>query len=209
MRLRSTAPLQLGLDDDRQAIVEAMRQHTTSAARILWEDHATSPLASHWTPLLPLLTERAYIGGLDAESGIEHATNGLIDGVLMGQPIRDWSDDDLREYCRRYNIGWVACTSPAACARLRSWPRAHRLATLPPSEVGQSPGCLFAVRRDAYSFALTGSAHWLDADLQRIVLGDVIPPRDGSDHHGKKQIQLSLHYQAGMRVAPSRVVLDS
>lgn len=209
MRLRSTEPLQLGLDDDRQAIVEAMRQHTTSAARILWEDHATSPLASHWTPLLPLLTERAYMGGLDAESGIEHATNGLIDAVLMGRPLRDWSDDDLREYCRRYNIGWIACASASACARLEKWSRAERTATLPPSEAGQPPTCLFTVRRTRYSFALTGSAHWLDADPQRIVLADVIPPSDGSSNHGKRPIQLSLHYQAGMRVAPGRVVLDS
>jgi hypothetical protein len=208
-RLRGTPPFQLGLDADREALVEALRQHTTSEARILWEDHVSSPLTAHWTPLLPLLTERAYIGGLDAEAGIEYATNGLIDSVLMGRPLRDWSEDDLHEYCKRYNIGWIVCASPAACERLQQWRHAERLATLPPSETGQPPACLFAVHRKSYSFALTGSARWIDADPQRIVLGDVIPPHDGSDHHGKKPIQLSLHYQAGMRVVPSRVVVDS
>jgi hypothetical protein len=209
MRLRSTEPLQLGLDADQQAILEALRQHTTAEARILWEDRAVAPLASHWTPLLGLLTERAYIGGLDTDVRIEHTTNGLADAVLMGRPIRDWSDAALSEYCTRYNIGWIVGWSPAACERLRSWSGAHRLATLPPAAAGEPPGCLFAVRRRGYSFALTGSARWLSADTHRIVLGDVVPPRGGPDNHGKKQILLSLHYQAGMRVAPSRVLLDS
>jgi hypothetical protein len=209
MRWRGAEPFQLGLDADRQTIVEALRQHTTNEARILWEDRAVSPLASHWTPLLPLWTERAYIGGLDADAGIEHATNGLLDGVLMGRPLRDWSDDDLREYCRRYNIGWIACASPGARERLEKWPRAGRVVELPPSEPGQPPTCLFAVRRDHSSYALTGSARWLEADPQRIVLGDVSPPREGSDARGRRQVLLSLHYQAGMRVAPSRVSLDS
>jgi len=208
-RLLGADSLQLGLDADQQAVLEAVGEHTTPEARILWEDRVTPPLAPHWTPLLTLLTERAYIGGLDAEAGIEHTTNGLTDAVLMGRPIRDWSDDALREYCQRYNIGWVVCWSPAACARLRDWPRARRLATLPPASAGEPPGALFAVRRRRYSFALAGTARWLAADPQRIILGDVAPPRGGSDNHGKKQILLSLHYQAGMRVAPSRVLLDS
>ncbi|HTU20722.1 MAG TPA: hypothetical protein VMG10_21860 [Gemmataceae bacterium] len=208
-RLLRPSALQLGLDADQQAILDAVREHTTSEARILWEDRVTQPLSPHWTPLLTLLTERAYIGGLDAEAGIEHTTNGLTDAVLMGRPIRDWSDDALEEYCTRYNIGWVACWSAAACERLRDWPRARRLATLPPPAPGEPPGGLFAVRRSRYSFALIGSARWLAADPQRIILGDVTPTRGEADNHGKKQILLSLHYQAGMRVAPSRVVLDS
>ncbi len=208
-RLLGASPLQLGLNTDQQAIVEALREHTTVEARILWEDRTIASLGSHWTPLLPLLTERAYVGGLDAESGIEHTTNGLVDAVLMGRPLRDWNDDNLAEYCKRYNIGWVACWSPAACARLRDWPRAALTATLPPCDPGEPPGYLFAVRRSHYSFALAGSARWLGGDTQRIVLADVVPQRGGADNHGKKQICLSLHYQAGMRVAPSRVLLDS
>jgi hypothetical protein len=209
MHLRQAAPLQLGLDVNQQAILETLQQHTTSEARILWEDRAIAPLASHWTPLLTLLTDRAYIGGLDTDVRIEHTTNGLADAVLMGRPIRDWHDDALDEYCTRYNVGWIVGWSPAACERLRNWPGAMRIATLPSPAEGEPPGCLFAVRRQGYSFALTGSARWLSADTQRIVLADVIPPHGGPDNHGKKQIVLSLHYQAGMRVAPSRVLLDS
>lgn len=200
--------MQLGLDADQQTILEEVREHTTPEARILWEDRVASPRTPHWTPLLTLLTERAYIGGLDAEAGIEHTTNGLTDGVLMGRPMHDWSDEALSEYCKRYNIGWMVCWSPAACERLRDWPKVRRLATLPPSTAGGPPGCLFAVDRKRYSFALSGSARWLDATPQRIILGDVAAPASSADDHGKKPILLSLHYQAGMRVAPSRVHLD-
>jgi hypothetical protein len=208
-RLRSAVPLQLGMSSQQQAIVESLRQHTTPEARILWEDRAIAPLASHWTPLLALRTERAYIGGLDPDVRIEHTTNGLADAVLMGRPVRDWSDDALDEYCMRYNIGWIVCWSPAACERLHNWPNAKRIAALPSAVEGEPPGCLFAVCRRGYSFALTGSTRWLSADTHRIVLGDVVPPRSGPDNHGKKQILLSLHYQAGMRIAPNRVLLDS
>jgi hypothetical protein len=205
----SAEPLQLGLDADQEAIVEALRQHTSAEARILWEDRATAALASHWTPLLPLLTQRAYVGGLDAETRIEHTTNGLTDAVLLGRPIHEWSNEALDEYCKRYNIGWVACWSPAACERLSHWPHATKKAVLPPTAAGEPTGCLFAVSRNGYSFALIGSARWLSADTHRIVLGDVVPPSGESNSHGKKQILLSLHYQAGMHVAPSRVRLDS
>jgi hypothetical protein len=208
--LRRAVPLQLGLNNSQQAILDALRQHTSSEARILWEDSTiVEPLETHWTPLLSLLTDRAYVGGLDTDVRIEHTTNGLADAVLMGRPIRDWSDDALSEYCTRYNIGWIVCWSPEACKRLHHWPGAKGITRLPPAVAEYVPGWLFAVQRQGYSFALTGSARWLSADTQRIILGDVVPPHDGPDNHGKKQVVLSLHYQDGMRVAPDRVLLDS
>jgi hypothetical protein len=195
--------LQLGLDADQQKLVDALRQHTSSGARILWEDRRTTPQTPQWAVLLPLLTEREYIGGLDPEAGIEHTANGLCDAALIGKPVREWQDDMLREYCKRYNIGWVVCWSSAASERFRKWDRAELTATLPPCAQGEPPGCLFTVRR-RHSYALLGSAQWLGADPDRIVLGDVAPPQSGV-----KVILLSLHHQAGMRVSPSRVVIDS
>jgi hypothetical protein len=208
-RLLGAAPLQLGLDDDQQAILQAIREQTTPQARILWEDRSFNSPCAHWTPLLSLLTERAYVGGLDAEAGIEYTTNGLVDALLVGKPIRDWKDDELQEYCERYNIGWVACWSPATCERLQKWRGAEQLVCLPSCIGGETPGYLFRVPRVRHSFALIGSAKWLSADQQHIVLGDVVPQRGGSDTRGEKQVLLSLHYQAGMRVAPSRVKLES
>ncbi len=108
-RLLGTSPLQLGLDADQRALIETLQAQTTAQARILWEDRRGTPLSAHWTALLPLLTERAYVGGLDPEAGIEYTANALADQCLAGKPVRDWSEGELREYCQRYNIGWVVC----------------------------------------------------------------------------------------------------
>lgn len=206
-RLYGTTPLHLGLDDNQHALLDTLQAHTTPHARILWEDRRASPTAAHWTALLPLLTERVFVGGLDPEAGIEHAMNGLTDQALAGRPLPDWKEDELRVYCERYNIGWVVCWSPATCARFGKWDRAALTATLPPDNPGDPPGCLFTLRR-THSFALAGSVHSFDADAQRIVLSDVVPWRGGPDAR-RGQVLLSLHYQAGMRVAPSRVHIDS
>jgi hypothetical protein len=203
--LLGPSPLQLGLGENQRALLRTVEEHTTPQARILWEDRCGTPLSPHWTALLAVLTERSYVGGLDAEAGIEHTANGLTDQVLAGRPVRDWKDEELREYCERYNIGWVVCWSPAACSRFSRWDKAERTATLPPGSAEEPPGCLFTLRR-THSFALVGSAQWLAADSQRIVLTDVVPDPDGRRHEdGKAPILLSLHFQAGMRVVPSRV----
>ena len=60
-------------------------------------------------------------------------------------------------------------------------------------------GWLLALRHKP-TFALRGSAQWLAADAQRIVLEDVRPENG--------QVLLSLHYQKGLRVTPSRVVVQ-
>ena len=70
----------------------------------------------------------------------------------------------------------------------------------------QGSGCLYRIRRHL-SYALFGSARWLSADASRIDLGDVVPERRHPED-GTGEVVLSLHYQAGMRVAPSRVRLE-
>ncbi len=60
-------------------------------------------------------------------------------------------------------------------------------------------GMLFRLKRD-YSYALVGQVESLHADSQRILLCNV-KPKDG-------KVILSLHYQKGMQVSPSRVRID-
>jgi hypothetical protein len=194
-RYAAPAPLVVGLGPERAEIVAALREQTTPAARILWEDRTGPPGLARWTPLLPLWTGRAYVGGLDPEAGIEHAHVGFTDQLLMGRPVKNWTDAELDDYCRRYNVGWVVCWSPAAVERFHAWPGAEALATLQDRETG----CLFRLRR-APSFALKGQARWLGADWRRISLADVVP-EDG-------QVVLSLHYQAGMQVSPNHVRVE-
>lgn len=198
-RCTSAVPLEIGLGGPREALLAALREHTTPEARILWEDHRPeSSRAPQWGALLPLLTERPFLGGLDPHARIEHVqTTAFNDQVLAGRLISDWSDADLEDFCRRYNVGWVVCRSRRAEQRFRAWTGARLAATLD----GDVPRRLFALQRPL-SFALKGSqAKLLRADCDHIALGDVVPNEDG-------EVVLSLHYQAGMQVSPSRVQLE-
>jgi hypothetical protein len=193
-------PLALGLGPERQALVQELMAQTTADARILWEDRTGPRDAALWTALLPLLTQdggggRYFLGGLDPDGTIEHTQGGFTDQTLGGRHISQWKDDELRDYCQRYNVGWVVCWSPAAVARFAAWQDGAQVATL--SERG--PGALFEVRHP-HSFTLKGKATWLDADCEHVTLGDVVPENG--------QVVLSLHYQAGMRALPGRVQVE-
>jgi hypothetical protein len=197
-RLARPQLLQVGLSTERLDLVEQLRTHTTSKARILWEDRSGSRLSSRWTALLPLLTERTFVGGLDPESGIEHTVMGLTEGRLASQPLSEWGSAELQEYCARYNIGWVVCWSDAAVERFADWAE-HGYAEAACVLHDEGEGCLFAVRQP-HPFALVGSAQLLHADSQRIVLGNVTPQAG--------VVVLSLHYHSGLYAAPSRVHLE-
>jgi hypothetical protein len=187
-------PLPLGLTPAQEQVVEELRARTTSEARILWEDRPRAESTGRWSALLPLLTERPFVGGLDPEASIEHTADGLAGQALVGRPLGDWTDGELAEYCWRYNIGWVVCWSPASVQRFEHWSKAKREFTF---EDGQ--GVLFTLNRPR-TFVLKGKATWLKAEVDRVVLSDV-QPVDG-------EVVLSLHYQEGLTVSPSRVKVD-
>src|SRR5205085_2175349 len=88
-------PLAVGFTHEQEQVMAAVREQTTPAARILWDDTGDRRPGWNWTALLPLLTDRAYLGGLDPESGVEHSFCGMRDGNLNGRPLADWADADL------------------------------------------------------------------------------------------------------------------
>jgi hypothetical protein len=194
LRCGGTRPLAIGLAPEDQALVEAILQHTTPAARILWEDCGDTTTASHWSALLPVLTNRAYLGGLDANACIEHAYPALVELNLAGRPISNWKDEELMDFCRHYNAGWAVCRSAAAIARFRGWLDKDPVVTI----VGSQPACLYEL--PPRSFILKGHARLLSADFSHLALADVDPDE------GK--VVLSLHYQPGLRASPSRVEIE-
>jgi hypothetical protein len=195
-RCAGARPLEIGLGPEREVLVAALREHTTTEARILWEDRPLADTAAHWTALLAQRTGRAFLGGLDPQLGIEHAHAGFCDQVLAGRLIGDWSDAELDDFCRRYNVGWLVCWSRAAEQRLRTWKSARLVTQLDADGLR-----LYAVDR-VPSYALKGGrVKWLHADSEHIALADVVPNESG-------EVVLSLHYQAGMQVSPSRVRLE-
>ncbi len=160
-------PLAFGLNAERQDLVDLLLRYTTKDARILWEDRLTSRRDSRWAAMLPLLTEgRSFIGGLDPDATIEPSDICLMNLCLDRVPIATWSDEQLAGYCRRYNIGWVVCWSPAVVQRFRDWPGVEIVA--PVHDNGE--GVLLKVKRQP-SYALKGKAELVEASYRRITFG--------------------------------------
>lgn len=189
-------PLHVGLGPQRQELVDNIVAHTTPEARILWEDRLDQPLG--WTALLPVLTDRAFLGGLDPHSHIDYTYASLVDQKLAGRSLSDWSDVELDDFCRRYNVGWVVCWSPAAQARFSGWQQAGK-AVITATLRDDIEGRLFTLQRPR-SYILKGQARLLRADSEHIILADVIP-EDG-------QVILSMHYQTGLHVSPARLRIE-
>jgi hypothetical protein len=194
-RGRGTTPLVIGLGPARAEVVETLTRVTTSKARILWEDFPEGNAGQHWTALFPLWTDRYFLGGLDPDAAIEHSYASFMDQNLAGRPVIHWSDAQLEEFCRRYNVGWIVCWSPAAKARIGTWKKADPIVHLGE----RKEGCVYAIRRP-HTFALRGKAKLIHADCRHITLADVVP------QEGK--VVLSLHYQADLRASPSRALVE-
>lgn len=194
-RCTEPRPFELGLSDERQELVETLTRLTTPEARVLWEDRAVGRTDSRWPALLPLLTERHYLGGLDPDGFIEPSSICLLKQALEQRAIALWKDDELARYCDRYNVGWVVAWSPAVVKRFAEWSGAERQADVKDG----SDGVLFRVRRSP-SYALKGRAAVQRADSEYIILRDVTPV-DG-------EVVLSWHYQHGLRASPGRVQVE-
>jgi hypothetical protein len=202
-RGQGNTPFEIGLGDDQRELVRVLSDQTSPDARILWEDRPGSSRTAGWTALLPQLTGRSFLGGLDPDADIEHAYARLAEQTLAGQALADWDNKDLAEFCDRYNVGWAVCWSSPAIKRFREWPEARETAVVD----CETRGVLFTLPRPPRGYVRKGKAEWSAADSERIVLKNVRPEPGGDE------VELSLHYQEGLRVTPSRVrierVLDS
>ncbi|VTS07658.1 hypothetical protein [Tuwongella immobilis] len=188
--------LEIGFDPDRLQLIQQLQALTNTDARILWEDRPLLNRQSGWTALLPQLTQRAFLGGLDSEGQVEHMFARMNQDRLGDRDLSEWTNQELMQFCDRYNVGWVICWTPRTLARWREFPHAREVATLR----DRGTGVMFAIQRQP-SFILRGKAKWAQADWRRIALTDVEPDENG-------EIVLSLHDQTGWRVAPSYVRLD-
>lgn len=194
IRFSTAEPLAIGLGREEKSIIDMLINYTGPEARILWENRAGEK--SHWTALLSLLTGRSYIGVLDPLHTTQHARTGLVDDALNDRAIQSFSDVELEQYSRLYNIGWIVAWSPAVGQRLAKWPSAKLVANV--TDAGK--GWLFAIQPHVPTFTLKGQAQLVHADAHHITLADVVP-EDGV-------VVLSLHYQSGMRALPSRVEIE-
>ena len=191
-RLLNPTPLQLGLSDRQSQIVKYLATKTPPEGRILWEE---SPGNLGWTALLPMLTKRDYLGGLDHHAPIEHMHARLIDGKLAGVPMGLWSPVKLKQFLRRYNLHVIVCSSAESVStfrRLSGWREVARL-------TDQIEASVF--RDDMVpNLFLKGKGRVIQLDWQRIALAEV-EPEDG-------EVVLSLHFQNGWRISPGFVTME-
>lgn len=183
--------LSLGLSEEQEQLIQTIRASTSRDARILIEDRENV----RWMPLLADRSERAFLGGLDPDPGVEHFFARLTPPLLAGRPLTDWTDAELDRFCWRYNVSNVICWSPDAVTRFHNWSGCEP--AIPVREHGD--GWLFTIQREP-SFVLKGKARITRMDAERIALNDV-EPEEG-------MLLLSLHYQDGWRVSPSHIEIE-
>lgn len=215
VRLTMRRPLPLGIPSEARALVAMLERHTTPDRRILLEDQLrlwepTDPESTHWTPLLPLLIDRSFIGGLYELAPLPHNYASFGDFHLAGRRIDRWSYEELREFLRLYNVGWVVTWSrrtradepPRATEVFAAAPFCRPLLTVPrySSRPSESIYTLFEVTFET-DWAVEGHAKLERAGFDTITFKDLNPPRNGGP------LVLSLHYDPGL-VPRERVKLE-
>jgi hypothetical protein len=187
----------IGFTPEQQQLIAILNEQTTPEARVLWDETFNQRAGWNWSALLPLYTKCAFLGGLDPESGVEHSYCAMCSRQLTGRALCEWSDADLLEFCRWYNVGWVVARSPEAIERWGKLAKAKPIAQL--MEDGQ-PVVLYVLDRPR-SFILKGTATWQSANTRRIILTNVVP--DGGE------VWLSLHMLEGLLVSPSYIHVEA
>lgn len=213
LHLRNTRRLAVGLRPEMIALVAWIDENTDHSARILFEDQRrlwedTEPESMHWTPLLPLLTGREFIGGLYHLAIIPHRRAAFGDWHLGGEgdrTIRDWSPDELRAFCELYNVGWVITWSRASPLKdggrplstdvFAALPFCERVAIVPrySGRRDENLYSIFRMHREP-SFFARGRGRVTRVDYNRLELAD-LEPESG-------RIVLRYHWQDGFRSEP-------
>jgi hypothetical protein len=218
-RLKMARPLGVGLRPEMNELVNWLETNTDNSARILFEDQLRllenldpgAPESLHWTPLLPVLSGRQFVGGLYQTAFIPHQRAAFGDWRVAGRHIREWSPQEIRAFCDDYNIGWVVTWSRAGVRKFQqvredprqplsteffsSLPFCERIATLPRATVhaDENEYAIFRVQREPNYFA-HGTGRLAKVEYNRIELADLVPD-DG-------ELVLRFHWQDGLISEP-------
>jgi hypothetical protein len=181
--------LTLGLNQEARELCHWLATQTTPAGRILIED---SPATMTWTPLLPWLTQRSYIGGLANEPPLEHLQMRLHHGWLGPREFSDWTPPELGRLAERLNLRWLVVRQETA-ARMRTWPNAKMAATV-------GPWTIFELSR-SMGYFLRGRGRVVHADDRGVILAD-LEPEDGA-------VLVAFHFHAGAKTSSDRVAVEA
>ena len=94
-------------------LIEWIKKNTSKDGRILLEDSCWQSRHAYWgthlPALLPIYTNREYIGGPLPQFFMIHHFAEFHDAELFGKLINDMSSEKLKDYFELYNIKWIIC----------------------------------------------------------------------------------------------------
>jgi hypothetical protein len=185
-----TAPraLPMGLAPEMKELAAWIESNTDGSSRILLEDQlrlreVTIPESLHWTPLLPVLVPREYIGGQYQCTPLAHHAASFGDFSLGGRAASEFTPAELKAWCDRYQIGTVIAWSESSRLAFAAAPGFEKIAELGRhATAGLKPKeerwWVFRVREPVSRF-LHGKGRVVRAELNRIELADVEPDERG------------------------------
>ncbi len=94
-------------------LIEFINKKTSTQGRILIQDSSAHLYyGSHFLSLLPLYTKREYIGGPKPDIFHKfHEKIDFVDDELLRRDFGSYSQEELVDICRAYNIQWIAVHS--------------------------------------------------------------------------------------------------
>lgn len=120
MRLRTQAPPEINV------LVDWIWMETPRGGRVLFEESGDETgffyKGIYLSSLLPAWTGRQLIGGPINLYNDRHHFAEFHSAMLFKRKIESFSDEELRDYFRLYNIGAVVAFHPRSIARLRAVP---------------------------------------------------------------------------------------
>ena len=190
---RARMLLRTQLRPELNAIVEWIKRETPGEARVLFEESGDESGfvydGMYLSSFIPHWTSRELIGGPINLYNDRHHFAEFHSGKLFKKDIQTFSDDEIRNYFRLYNIGAVVAFYPASIQRLHSVPGLISL----DRRVG--PVHLMKVNQPLTWF-LQGDGR-VKASLNRLELSDI----------KGKEIVLKYHWTEGLSASPpARIV---
>ncbi|HVO95558.1 MAG TPA: hypothetical protein VMT22_22065, partial [Terriglobales bacterium] len=108
------------------AIIDWVKRDTPTTGRVLFEESGDESGfvydRTYLSSFLPGLTGQQLIGGPINLYNDRHHFAEFHSGQLFKRDVRSISDQELRDYLSRYNIGAIVCFDPTLIQRLRSIP---------------------------------------------------------------------------------------
>ena len=197
---RARMLLRTQLRPELNAIVEWIKRETPGEARVLFEESGDESGfvydGMYLSSFIPHWTSRELIGGPINLYNDRHHFAEFHSGKLFKKDIQAFSDDEIRNYFRLYNIGAVVAFYPASIQRLQSVPGLISL----DRRVG--PVHLMKVNQPLTWF-LQGDGR-VKASLNRLELSDI----------KGKEIVLKYHWTEGLsasrraRIVPVKIYDD-